>query len=250
MTHTDNHPASCGQRGGEHDQLVCGKPHGHVVAGDPWRDMVRAPEAPGAHDERREWWAVAIDQVFADWEQGMAARPQDALTDAAMAVADAEHEELMQRLARTTEMAAGLQAETARLRAERDRARRIAVALENQLAELTDRQPAHGKKPGLLTCLVPTCTQRPGRARKGWKSLRASSLLPEGGYVCPGHADLVATHLPQAVTQTEPAGVAAHCSCGTWTSPMLRWHGAARGLWEDHLLNVADTHTTPTGGQR
>ncbi|WP_301126809.1 hypothetical protein [Streptomyces cacaoi] len=32
--------ATCGQRGGERDQLVCIKSSGHVAAGDPWHDTV------------------------------------------------------------------------------------------------------------------------------------------------------------------------------------------------------------------
>jgi hypothetical protein len=57
-----------------------------------------------------------------------------------------------------------------------------------------------------------------------------------GGHVCPDHRDLITAHFPERNTPPAPGRIDVRCACGTWVSNGQRWHGAARGLWEEHLL--------------
>jgi hypothetical protein len=106
--------------------------------------------------------------------------------------------------------------------------------------------------PALRCCLVPGCLAqydaiaalkgaqpaRPSWSSEGWRILRSGTVFPAGGHVCPEHAAAVIEHLPRRVSDGME-WVQAVCDCGGWTSPRLRWHGAARGLWEEHLIDAA-----------
>ncbi|WP_158676919.1 hypothetical protein [Wenjunlia vitaminophila] len=119
------------------------------------------------------------------------------------------------------------------------------------LDDLYARLAAAEQQGCMRTCLVPECRAqmdivaalegrvpaRPEWDSDGWKLFKAGSVIPGGGYVCPEHAALVDAHRPQAITQADPPAVAARCTCG-WASGWYRWHRAARGLWEDHLLRA------------
>lgn len=143
--------------------------------------------------------------------------------------------------------------------AERDRARATAVALENECTRQADELTAHENAPVLRNRLVPGCLRefdiaawmdshrplkRPEWSGEGWRQIRPAMPLASG-HVCPGHAELVAAHLPQRHDPVPPGMVQAACSCREWMSPLARWHGAVRGLWEDHLLLELDDSTEP-----
>ncbi|MEU8378986.1 hypothetical protein [Streptosporangium sp. NPDC048865] len=129
------------------------------------------------------------------------------------------------------------------------------------LAALAERGlPAPPAGPALRTCLVPGCLAqydaiaaltgqqptRPEWSSEGWRILRSGMAFPAGGHVCPTHAQTVIKHLPRRATPGEAGWVQGDCACGDWTSPRQRWHGAVRGLWEEHLLDVLHAFAPPT----
>lgn len=103
-------------------------------------------------------------------------------------------------------------------------------------------------------CLIPTCLRQmdmiatmggeplahPQWSGKGWHMVRHSAVHAGGGYVCPDHRELIEAHFPNRTTDPEPGRIDVHCACGQWANKSLRWHGAARGLWEEHLLEVME----------
>lgn len=117
--------------------------------------------------------------------------------------------------------------------------------------------------PILRYCLVPGCraefdfaaavdgrrSLRPEWSGEGWQRIRAGVPLASG-YACPDHADLVVAHLPVRPVAVADGWAALACSCGTWSSCPHRWHGAVRGLWEEHLLEVSGLlpQATPLAG--
>lgn len=106
--------------------------------------------------------------------------------------------------------------------------------------------------PSLRGCLVPGCLAQfdvmaamtglepvsPSWSGKGWQIIRGSAVHAAGGHVCPAHADQFAAHFPTRIEPQVPGRVEGRCSCGKWSTDGLdlTWHGAARGLWEQHLL--------------
>lgn len=138
--------------------------------------------------------------------------------------------------------------------------RRISINDLNsdQLDQLYDELDAYRNAPVLRNCLMPGCLRqydaraalcgetpaRPSWSAKGWHTLGTGTVLPAGGHICPDHADLIAAHMPRRTEPPWPGRIDVHCSCGDWASGGWRWHGAARGLWEEHLLNVAETETS------
>jgi hypothetical protein len=135
-------------------------------------------------------------------------------------------------------------------------ARLIAVgALLDQAAtetEQLEQQAAHEAPPVLRHCLVPGCLRefdvmatmggtplaRESWSGVGWKAVRGTGVHPAGGHICPVHVELVTAHLPSPVVPAAPGRIDVRCACGEWASTGRRWHGAARGLWEEHLIEA------------
>lgn len=111
---------------------------------------------------------------------------------------------------------------------------------------LTEQTP---NSPALRCCITPGCLNqyaaiaavggekpaRPEWSAEGWRTLIRDTALPAGGHICPAHVDLVTAHLPRRIATTT-GRVRAACECGGWDSGPRRWHGAVRGLWEEHIL--------------
>lgn len=123
---------------------------------------------------------------------------------------------------------------------------------DDELDELRAQLAAYENTPALRFCLVPTCLrqfdiaswmdsrrplQRPAWSGKGWKQVRPPVPL-SSGHVCPEHAWLVTAHMPRRSEPSYPGRVGIVCTCGGWLTEWHHWHGAARGLWEQHLLLV------------
>lgn len=120
---------------------------------------------------------------------------------------------------------------------------------DDQLDRLYAELDALRTAPVLRTCLLPGCLMqvdvaahlagrapaRPEWAADGWR-LFTGRLLPGPDYACPTHVGTVAAHTVHW-TQDAVHGLVSVCACG-WQSTGRRWHGAARALWEEHLLAV------------
>lgn len=112
-------------------------------------------------------------------------------------------------------------------------------------------------QPSLRTCIVPTCLRqfdvnarmtgrtpaRPTWSGDGWRHLRGSAVHTGGGYICPDHVDLIVAHMARRIEPYTPGRIDVRCTCGQWSTSGLgiTWHGAARGLWEQHLLREMGT---------
>lgn len=107
--------------------------------------------------------------------------------------------------------------------------------------------------PVLHDCLVPGCLAQydsmaamngiePVRAEwssKGWHQIRSTGAHPAGAHVCPAHTDLLDAHRPRRAEQNAAGGTEVECACGWSTRGLcLTWHGAARGMWEQHLIEA------------
>ena len=105
--------------------------------------------------------------------------------------------------------------------------------------------------PSLRGCLVPGCLAqfdtmaamnghtpaRPEWSAKGWHAIFGTGAHPAGGHICPEHTDLLEVHRPRRAEPDVPGGAEVECGCGWSTRGLcLTWHGAVRGLWEQHLL--------------
>ncbi|HEY5835037.1 hypothetical protein [Streptomyces sp.] len=150
------------------------------------------------------------------------------------------------RQARVAELAATL----TRGGADQDTIDRLISAVAEQTGAAID--DARLLEPILRWCVVPGCLRefdtnasmngrtpaRPEWAYTGWRLLHCSGVHPAGGYVCPTHADAVAAHTARRTNTNPGVLVQAECTCGAWSTDGLgiHWHGAARGLWEQHLL--------------
>ncbi|RKN61890.1 hypothetical protein D7231_31970 [Streptomyces klenkii] len=108
----------------------------------------------------------------------------------------------------------------------------------------------------LRDCLMPGCRRqfdvgarlegkapaRPEWSGDGWRLF--SGLLPGPDYGCPDHADLITAHVTHTARAHDGA-LHVVCAC-RWSATGRRWHGAARGLWEEHLLAVLGDETEET----
>ncbi|MFK0222217.1 hypothetical protein ACIQWN_29005 [Streptomyces vinaceus] len=124
---------------------------------------------------------------------------------------------------------------------------------EAELSVLTAELDALRNAPVLRNCLMPGCLRqydslaslsgktpsRPEWSSAGWKMLGSGTVFPAGGNICPDHADLIGAHLPRRHSPTPDGWWQARCTCDTWVSPLHRWHGVLRALWEEHLLETA-----------
>lgn len=105
--------------------------------------------------------------------------------------------------------------------------------------------------PALRHCVIPGCLRefdmiaqiegrmpsRPSWSGDGWVSITtASPLHPGGGFICSDHADAFQTHHPVRMTTVALNRIDIRCACGKWSWTEDRWHGVARGLWEEHFL--------------
>lgn len=125
----------------------------------------------------------------------------------------------------------------------------IAAVTDQAREEIRDR---HLREPILHTCITPTCLRqfdmnarmsgrspaRPEWSGNNWRQLRGSAIHPADGYVCPDHADLLIAHMARRIEPYTRGRINVRCTCGQWSTSGLgiTWHGAARGLWEQHLL--------------
>jgi DNA polymerase III epsilon subunit-like protein len=105
----------------------------------------------------------------------------------------------------------------------------------------------------LRGCIVPGCLAqfdsmaamaghtpaRPAWSGKGWQQIRGTGAHPAGAHICPAHTDLIDTHRPRRGESDIPGGVEVECACG-WSTRglLLTWHGATRGMWEQHLIEA------------
>lgn len=124
---------------------------------------------------------------------------------------------------------------------------------EDKLTQLYDLLDAYQNAPVLHTCLVPGCLHqydalawmrgvpsvRDSWSGAGWHQVRFSLTHPGGGHICPDHVELLAAHTPRRVTDTPEGWWQITCSCETWRTPAVRWHGVLRALWEEHILTAS-----------
>lgn len=140
----------------------------------------------------------------------------------------------------------------------------LADLTPDRLTALYDELETYRNAPVLRNCLVPGCLRqydaraglaghppaRPSWSAEGWHTLGTGSAVhPAGGHICPDHAALIAAHMPQRDEQLREGRVFARCSCGDWSTGGWRWHGAARGLWEEHLLTAAEALPIPAASK-
>lgn len=138
----------------------------------------------------------------------------------------------------------------------RERVGRLVDALEEAAGSAVEQR--YLRQPVFRGCLFPTCLRqfdsmamfsgeqpdRPEWSGKGWHQVRGSAVHSAGGHVCPDHHDLLRAHFPQRTEPAFPGQIGARCSCGGWAVSGLRWHGAARGMWEEHLLDQIGAFTS------
>lgn len=108
------------------------------------------------------------------------------------------------------------------------------------------------EQPSLRHCIIPGCLrefdaiaamsgrrpERPSWSGTGWRIVKNSAVHAGSGHVCPGHAALFKEHFPHRTAAPALSRVDVRCGCGTWVLSGQRWHGAARGLWEEHILTT------------
>lgn len=125
-------------------------------------------------------------------------------------------------------------------------------ALVDAVQHAVEEQHLHA--PQFRGCVFPTCLRmfdsmasfsgrtpaRPEWSSQGWRQVRGSAVHSAGGYICSDHTTIVVAHFPHPGVPVFPGQLSARCTCGNWSVSGLRWHGTARGMWEEHLLDELD----------